>query len=198
MRRLLAFALVAAVSCGALARPVPTVAPLVSAAVLSVHLTTGGASDAQERSRLPSLRDSIAGALPDAWLTATGGRGKLSLRTDADIEVELDGTDGTSVLIQHKRDGKIVSRTIAVHTLESNRHLSVSELMATVLHELGHIWCCYGPGTADGHWSDAPAEFSPVGLMTSPMRCQVTAGKDPVCPSVFSDRELREMHLTSP
>jgi hypothetical protein len=198
VQRLLAFALVAALSCGALARPVPTVAPLISAAFLSVHLFTGAASDAQERSRLPSLRDSIAGALPDAWVTATGGRGKLSLRTDADIEVELDGTDGTSVLVQHKRDGKIISRTIAVHTLESNRHLSVPELMATVLHELGHIWCCYGPGTVDGHWSDAPAEFSPVGLMTSPMRCQVTAGNDPVCPSVFSDRELKEMHLTSP
>jgi hypothetical protein len=185
-------------SCGALARPTSTVAPLISAAFLSVHLFTGGASDAQERSRLPSLRDSIAGALPDAWLSATGGRGKLVLRTDADIEVELDGTSGTSALTQHKRDGKVVSRTIAIHTLESNRHLSVPELMATILHELGHIWCCYGPGTVDGHWSDVPAEFSPVGLMTSPMRCEVVAGNDPVCPSVFSERELREMHFTAP
>ena len=198
MRFLLVCALIGASSCAALARPVPTVAPLISAAFLSVHLFTGGASDAQERSRLPGLRDAIAGALPDAWQNATGGRGKLSLRTDADIDVELDGTDGTSALTQHKRDGKIVSRTIAVHTLEGNRHLSIPEVMATTLHELGHIWCCYGPGTVDGHWSDPPANFSPVGLMTSPMRCQVAAGSDPVCPSMFSDRELREMRLTGP
>jgi hypothetical protein len=198
VRALLVLSFILASSCGALVRPGPTVAPLISAAFLTVHLFTGAASDAQERSRLPSLRDSIAGALPDAWLTATGGRGKLALRTNADIDIELDGTAGTSALTQHKRDGKIVSRTIAIHTLENNRHLSVPELMATALHELGHIWCCYGPGTADGHWSDAPDEFSVAGLMTSPMRCQVTAGNDPVCPSVFSDRELKEMRLTGP
>jgi hypothetical protein len=152
-------------------------------------------NDAQERSRLPALRDSIAGALPSAWATATGGRGMLSVRTDADIDVELDGTAGTSALTQHTRGGKVISRTIVVHTMEGNRHLSIPELMATTLHELGHIWCCYEPGTVDGHWADAPAGFSSVGLMTSPMRCQVSRGSDPVCPSIFSDRELAEMRL---
>lgn len=146
---------------------------------------------------MPQLRDAVAGALPNAWATATGGRGKLSLRTDGDIDVELDGTNGTSALMQHSSGGRVTSRTIAVHTIDGSRRLSVPELMATVLHELGHIWCCYGPGTADGHWSDSPTEFSPVGLMVSPMRCQVKAGGDPVCPSVFSDRELKEMRLTS-
>jgi len=34
--------------------------------------------------------------------------------------------------------------------------------------------------------------------MYSPMTCTVTAGSDPVCPNVFSDRELVEMHLTAP
>jgi hypothetical protein len=184
-----------AISCGVFVRAGPTVAPLISAAFLSVHLFTGTASDAQERARLPGLRDSIAGALPDAWAAATGGRGKLILRTDADIDVELDGGAGTSALTEHKRDGKVVSRTIAIHTLESNRHLSVPELMATTLHELGHIWCCYGEGTVEGHWADTPTEFSRVGLMTSPMRCQVAPGSDPECPTAFSDRELMEMHL---
>lgn len=187
-----------ATSCGALAPPGPTVAPLISAAFLSVHLVAGGASDAQERSRLPALRDTVAGALPDAWATATGGRGKLAVRTDADIDVELTGSSGTSALTEHKRDGKVVSRTIAIHTIEGNRHLSVPELMATTLHELGHIWCCYGGGTVDGHWADAPTEFSRVGLMASPMICLATAGSDPQCPSVFSDRELKEMGLTGP
>ena len=43
-----------------------------------------------------------------------------------------------------------------------------------------------------------PTGFSSVGLMYSPMTCTVMPGTDPVCPSVFSDRELAEMHLTSP
>ncbi len=200
----IAFALMLVVgsSCGVIAslRPGPTIAPLISARFLSVHLFIGDNGDAQEKARLPELRDSIAGALPAAWATATNGRGQLAIRTDADIDVELDGSGGTSALTQHKLGGKVVSRTIAVHTVEGSRRLSVTELLVTTLHELGHIWCCYGPGTKDGHWasSDAPKEFSSVGLMYSPMTCSVTKGSDPICPTVFSDRELAEMHLTAP
>jgi hypothetical protein len=196
----LALVLIFAPSCGVLAnlRPGPTIAPLISAKFLSVHLFVGDNGDAQEKARLPGLRDSIAGALPAAWATATGGRGQLALRTDADIDVELDGTGGTSALTQHKLGGKVVSRTIAVHTIDGSRRLSAAELVVTTLHELGHIWCCFGPGTKDGHWADAPTGFSSVGLMYSPMTCTVTPGSDPVCPSVFSDRELAELHLTAP
>ena len=197
-----AFALVLIVgsSCGAIAslRPAPTIAPLISAAFLSVHIFVGNSGDAQEKARLPELRDSVAGALPASWATATSGRGQLAVRTDADIDVELDGTSGTSALTQHKLGGRVVSRTIAVHTIEGSRRLSVGELLVTTLHELGHIWCCFGPGTKDGHWTDAPTEFSSVGLMYSPMTCTVTKGSDPVCPSVFSARELAEMRLNSP
>jgi hypothetical protein len=184
--------LVCASSCGAIAslRPGPTIAPLISAAFLSVHLFIGDSGDAQEKGRLPGLRDSIAGALPAAWATATTGRGQLALRTDADIDVELDGTGGTSALTRHQLGGRVVSRAIAIHTIEGSRRLSVAELLATTLHELGHIWCCFGPGTKDGHWIDTPTTFSTVGLMYSPMTCTVTHGSDPVCPSVFSDREL--------
>jgi len=196
----LALVLILAPSCGTLAnlRPGPTIAPLISAKFLSVHLFIGDNGDAQEKARLPGLRDSIAGALPAAWATATGGRGQLALRTDADIDVELDGTGGTSALTQHKLGGRVVSRTIAVHTIDGSRRLSAAELIVTTLHELGHIWCCFGPGTTDGHWSDTPTGFSSVGLMYSPMTCTVRPGSDPVCPSVFSDRELAEMHLTGP
>jgi hypothetical protein len=196
----LVFVLVVASSCGLIGslRPGPTIAPLISAKFLSVHLFIGDQGDAQEKARLPALRDTIAGALPAAWITATGGRGQLSLRTDADIDVELDGTGGTSALKQHTLGGRVVSRTIAVHTMEGSRRLSVPELVVTILHELGHIWCCFGPGTKDGHWTDPPSTFSSVGLMFSPMTCTVAAGTDPTCPSIFSDRELAEMHLTAP
>lgn len=197
----LAFVLLLGSSCGVIGslRPGPTIAPLISAKFLSVHLFVGDQGDAQEKARLPALRDSIAGALPAAWITATGGRGQLSLRTDADIDVELDGTGGTSAL-RHTLGGRVVSRTIAVHTIDGSRRLSVAELLATTVHELGHIWCCFGPGTKDGHWasSDTPSAFSAVGLMYSPMTCTVAAGSDPICPSIFSDRELAEMHLTAP
>src|SRR6267378_2668496 len=179
--------LVCASSCSLVAslRPGPTIAPLISATFFSVHLFIGDNGDAQEKARLPGLRDSLASALPAAWATATGGRGQLALRTDADIDVELDGTGGTSALTQHQLGGRVLS-------------LSVAELVVTALHELGHIWCCFGPGTKDGHWSDAPTAFSSVGLMYSPMTCTVTRGSEPVCPSVFSERELAEMHLTAP
>ncbi|TMD56285.1 MAG: hypothetical protein E6I83_02820 [Chloroflexi bacterium] len=179
-------------------RPAPTIAPLISAAFLSVHLFVGDQGDAQERSRLPDLRDALAAALPNAWATATAGRGQLSLRTDGDIDVELDGTNGTSALTQHSSGGKVTSRKIAVHTVDGSRHLAVPELMATVLHELGHIWCCFGPGTKDGHWAETPTDFSSVGLMYSPMNCRASRGSDPICPSVFSERELAEMRLNGP
>lgn len=191
---------VIASSCGLIGnlRPGPTIAPLISAKFLSVHLFIGDQGDAQEKARLPALRDTVAGALPAAWITATGGRGQLALRTDADIDVELDGSGGTSALKQHTRDGRVVSRTIAVHSVEGSRRLSTAEIIVTILHELGHIWCCFGPGTKDGHWADSPSTFSSVGLMFSPMTCTVAARSDPVCPSIFSDRELAEMHLTAP
>ena len=191
---------VAASGCGGLAslRGMPTIAPLISATFLSVHLFVGDGGDAQERARLPELRDSIAGALPTAWSVATRGRGKLALRTDADIDVKLDGTSGTSALMQHKLGGRVVSQTITVHSVEGSRRLTLPELMATTLHELGHIWCCFGSGTQDGHWSDTPPSFSSVGMMYSPMTCQVAAGSDPVCPTVFSDRELADMGLNGP
>jgi hypothetical protein len=192
----LALVIIFGASCGVIGslRPGPTIAPLISARLLSVHLFAGDASDA----RLSALRDSIAGALPGAWVTATGGKGQLAMRTDADIDVKLEGTAGTSALTQHRRNGKVVSRTITIYALEGDRRLSASELVTVAVHELGHIWCCYGDGTVDGHWTDSPPGFSPVGLMSSPMRCQGTAGNDPVCPSVFSDRELKEMGLTAP
>src|SRR5713226_1730 len=141
----LALVLVFASSCSVIGslRARPTIAPLISATFLSVHFFIAESGDAQERARLAQVRDSLAGALPAAWATATLGRGQLALRTDADIDVELDGTSGTSALTQHKLGGRVVSRIVAVHTIEGSRRLSVAELLVTTLHELGHIWCCF-------------------------------------------------------
>jgi len=196
---LLVLTLAAATACGGLLRAGPTIAPLVSARYLSVHLVMGDTADAQEKARLPTLRDSLAGALPAAWATATQGRGQLFMRNEGDIDVELAGTNGTSALTQHSRGGKVTTRTITVHTIDGNRRLTIPDLLSTTLHELGHIWCCYGPGTSGGHWSDPqPTGFASVGLMYPTIRCQVSAGSEPVCPNVFSDRELTELGLGSP
>ena len=201
----LALVIVAATSCAFVdrLRPGPTIAPLISAAFLSVHLVAGDASDAQERQRLPGLRDALAGALPGSWSVATAGRGMLNMRTDGDIDVTLEGTNGTSALTQHTRGGKVTSRTIAVHTIDGSRRLTLSELVATTLHELGHIWCCTGPDASpDGHWAQPSADpllqgVDRFGLMNHPVNCLVFAAGVESCPNRFSERELKTMGFSA-
>src|SRR5207245_4855210 len=128
-------------ACGGLLRAGPTIPPLISARYLSVHLVMGDTADAQEKARLPALRDSLAGALPAAWATATQGRGQLFLRNEGDIDIELAGTNGTSALTQHSRGGRVTSRTITVHTIDGHRRLAIPDLTATTLPEPGPIRC---------------------------------------------------------
>src|SRR3989442_13255443 len=99
----------------------------------------GDTDDAQEKARLPALGDSLAGALPAAWATATSGRGQLFLRNEGDIDVELAGTNGPSALTQPTRAGKVTSRIIPVRTIDGNRRLTIPDLMSTTLHALGPI-----------------------------------------------------------
>src|SRR2546428_1481447 len=180
---LVALPLAAATACGGLLRAGPTIAPLVSARYLSVHLVMGDTADAQEKARLPTLRDSLAGALPAAWATATQGRGQLFMRNEGDIDVELAGTNGTSALTQHSRGGKVTTRTITVHTIDGNRRLTIPDLLSTTLHELGHIWCCYGPGTIGGHRSDPqPQGLASAGPILPIIPCQLSTRCDSVCP----------------
>src|SRR2546426_7303590 len=86
---LLVLTLAAATACGGLLRAGPTIPPLISARYLSVHLVTGDTADAQEKARLPTLRASLAGALPAAWATASQGRGPLFMRNQGDIYGQL-------------------------------------------------------------------------------------------------------------
>src|SRR5438067_4537410 len=83
MRWVFVLVVATATACGGLLRAGPTIPPLISARYLSVHLVMGDTADAQEKARLPALRDSLAGALPAAWALATQGRGQLFLRTRA-------------------------------------------------------------------------------------------------------------------
>src|SRR3989441_10507749 len=178
---LLVLTLAAATACGGLLRAGPTIAPLVSARYLSVHLVIGDTADAQEKARLPTLRDSLAGALPAAWAAATPGRGQLFMRNEGDIDVELAGTNGTSALTQHSRGGKVTTRTITVHTIDGNRRLTIPDLLSTTLHELGHIWCCYGAGTSGGHSAHPPPPgVSSLRLTYSPPPGPGGAGGGPV------------------
>src|SRR2546428_3252703 len=131
MSWLLVLALVGASACGGLFRAGPTIPPLISARYLSVRLVAGDAADAQEKARLPTLRDSLAGALPAAWATAIQGRGQLFLRNEGDIDVELAGTNGTAALTQHTRGGQATSRTTTVHTIARNSRLTIPDPMSS-------------------------------------------------------------------
>src|SRR5256712_10237621 len=131
MRWVFVLVLATATACGGLLRAGPTIPPLISARYLSVHLVMGDTADAQEKARLPALRDSLAGALPAAWATATQGRGQLFLRNEGDIDVELAGTNGTSALTQHTRGGQATSRTTTVHTIARNSRLTIPDPMSS-------------------------------------------------------------------
>jgi cell division protein FtsB len=80
--------------------------------------------------------------------------------------------------------------------------LSADNFVAVALHELGHIWCCFGPeASADGHWAQAIADpllqgVDRFGLMNHPVSCIVFAAGVESCPNRFSDRELRTMGFT--
>ena len=69
------------------------------------------------------------------------------------------------------------------------------------LHELGHIWCCFGPDAGpDAHWLQKIPDpllqgVDQYGLMTHPVTCLVKPGIES-CPNRFSDRELRTMGFT--
>lgn len=174
---------------------VPTASP-ISASSFVVRLRLGDSLDRLESTRLDLLSSSLRQLLPTYWQLATRERGRLRISDrDGDIEILLVGRPGTSIFEQHTRGGSVVSRSITVYTMEGARRLTVQELIATAVHELGHIWCCSGPGTVEGHWIDSPPVFIPVGILNSPMTCKVERDARVVCPYVFSDRELAQMGL---
>jgi hypothetical protein len=140
----------------------------------------------------------MTATLQNEWKLATRGLGALTLvPASADIVVYVVPGKGTSVHL-HATDG---SQRVLVYAVDEFGTVSADNSVAVALHELGHIWCCFGPGAgADGHWLEKIPDpllqgVDQYGLMTHPVTCLVGRGFES-CPNRFSDRELRTMGFT--
>jgi hypothetical protein len=144
---------------------------------------------------LVPLRDSSAAkmtaTLAAEWRSATRGLGSLEVvDRSADITIFVVASKNTSHWVQGTDESEqivvFVSGELGVRNVENN--------VAVALHELGHIWCCRGPDTSDGHWLTKQASpglygVDKYGLMTDPVTC-VNFGSVLSCPNRFSDREM--------
>ncbi len=198
-----------------------TPAPLLATA-LGVHVTVDAPPDATinpDPSLVP-LRDAatakMKATLSTEWRSATRGLGGLTVvDQSADIVLYVVAAKGTSV---HRQLEPLVS-PVGPSTVDGSQDIvvyvsgefgpkAVENVVATALHELGHIWCCYGPGTYApgtqewGHW--LTNERSPglygvdkYGLMTDPVTCVTFAGGIVSCPNRFSDREMTALGFAS-
>ena len=148
---------------------------------------------------LVPLRDAaiarMRATLSSEWKSATRGLGGVQLvERSADIIVFVVAARGTSV----HRTAADGSEDIVVYVEGELGQKTVENTVATTLHELGHIWCCRGPGSDDGgHWKTKERDpglygVDKYGLMTDPVTC-VAFGAVLSCPNRFSDREMRAL-----
>ena len=180
--------------------------PIVASS-LTVHVTTDTPPSEQfniDPSLVP-LRDSsiakIKATLATEWKAATRGLGSLQVDDrSADITIFVIAARGTSV---HRRNPADDSQDIVIYVSDSQLGMrSVENNVAVALHELGHIWCCYGPDANDtGHWTTKQASpglygVDKYGLMTDPVTC-VSFGAVLSCPNRFSDREMVALGFTN-
>lgn len=132
--------------------------------------------------------------LADAWRQATRGLGMLTVVPEsADLVVNVIPGRGTS---GHWRAADGTQRVLLYVVDERGRPWTEGGITAA-LHELGHIWCCWGPDASDGHWSERRADpllqgVNQFGLMTDVVVC-LARGTVMACPSQFSGRELAAM-----
>ncbi len=173
--------------------------PIVATS-LTVRVTTDTPPNEQFNPdpSLVTLRDAslvkIKATLATEWNAATRGLGSLMVDDrSADITMFVIAARGTSV---HRRNPADDSQDIVMYVSDQQLGVrSVENNVAVALHELGHIWCCYGPDANEtGHWTTK--EVSPglygvdkYGLMTEPVTC-VSFGAVLSCPNRFSDREM--------
>ena len=146
-----------------------------------------------------ALRDALAArlrtTLADEWTKATRGLGRISVVDESpDLTIYVVAASGTSVHRKSLRDGS-EDVVVFVNDVQLGR-ITVENGVATTLHELGHIWCCFGTDAdGAGHWR-APLRdpglygVDKFGLMNDPVTC-VTFGAVLSCPNRFSDREMR-------
>lgn len=151
---------------------------------------------------LVPLRDAsaakMAATLAAEWKTATRGLGSLEVVSgSADITIFVVASRDTSHWVKSSDESEqivvFVSGEIGPRSVENN--------VAVALHELGHIWCCRGPDTSDGHWltkQTSPGLYGvdKYGLMTDPVTC-VSFGSVLSCPNRFSDREMVALGFTN-
>jgi hypothetical protein len=177
----------------------------MTATALTVHVTTDIAPDVRldpEPSLVP-LRDAavakMKSTLAAEWKAATRGLGGLQVvEESADIGVFVLAGRGTSV----NRTGADGSEDIVIYVSGEFGPKTVENVIATTLHELGHIWCCHGAAAKEGgHWQENLRDpglygVDKYGLMTEPVTC-VTFGAIVSCPNRFSDREMRALGFTS-
>lgn len=203
------------VSCGEGPRRASQTAPFdvpdraVSAAAMSVRVAApapGGEripgnvafvsvlTDVRDRA-IARLRTSLA----TEWRDATRGLGGISVVDEsADVVVKVLPAAGTSV----HRTAADGSEDVLLYVADDRGAIDLDNLVAIALHELGHVWCCRGPGTTDGHWnvpeaSDTLTGLDRFGLMNHPVMCATLRSGILSCPNRFSDRELRTMGFTS-
>jgi len=125
----------------------------------------------------------MTATLQNEWKLATRGLGALTLvPSSADLVVYVLPGKGTSVHLL-AADG---SQRVLVYAVDEFGTVSAENSVAVALHELGHIWCCFGAGAGpDGHWLEK----------IHPVTCLVGRGLES-CPNRFSERELRTMGFT--
>ena len=160
-----------------------------------------GVSTRLEPSLVPARDADIArmsATLVQEWRLATRGLGALSMvESSADIVIYVLPGKGTSLHVLAP-DG---SQRVLIYAMDDFGAVSAENSVAIALHELGHIWCCFGAGAGtDGHWLETIADpllqgVDRYGLMTHPVTCLVGRGFES-CPNRFSDRELRTMGFT--
>ncbi len=150
---------------------------------------------------LAPLRDASAtkmtATLATEWRTATRGVGSLEVvDSSADITIFVVASKDTS----HWVVGVDESQQIVVFVSGEIGPRNIENNVAVALHELGHIWCCHGPDTSDGHWlmkqvSPGLYGVDKYGLMNDPVTC-VSFGAVLSCPNRFSDREMLALGFT--
>lgn len=151
----------------------------------------------------------IKATLATEWKSATRGMGSLQVvDSSADITMHVIAARGTSV---HRTSLGDDSQDILIYVSDERGCLAspqfscprtVENNVAVALHELGHIWCCHGPGATDsGHWAEklpSPGLYGvdKHGLMNEPVLC-TRFGAILSCPNRFSDREMVALGFTN-